>query len=172
MKPLARMSLLELAQYVARLLADNGIDAVLVGGACVSVYSKNRYQSYDLDFVTETSLKELRKVLSGAGFTEKAGRLFVNPDTEYLLDFVAPPVCIGTEPTKEFSSVGALKMLSPADCVKDRLCAYYHWSDVQSLDQAVMVAKAQKKHIVLKEIERWSKKEGFAGKYADFAARV
>lgn len=39
-----------LACFVYELLKKNGIDVVLVGGACVSIYSHNRYQSYDLDF--------------------------------------------------------------------------------------------------------------------------
>ena len=47
----------ELACFVYELLKNNGIDAVLVGGACVSIYSQNRYQSYDLDFATYEELK-------------------------------------------------------------------------------------------------------------------
>ena len=31
-----------------------------------------------------------------------------------------------------------LKLLSPTDCVKDRLAAYYHWNDRQSLEQAIL----------------------------------
>lgn len=34
----------DLACFVYETLKSNGIDAVLVGGACVSIYSQNRYQ--------------------------------------------------------------------------------------------------------------------------------
>lgn len=55
-------------------------------------------------------------------------------------------------------STGILKVISATDCVKDRLAAYYHWGDKQSLHQAVLVVKANT--VDIKEIEKWSQKEG------------
>jgi hypothetical protein len=48
----------------------------------------------------------------------------------------------------------------------DRLAAFYHWCDRQSLDQALMVAKRH--DIDLKKVKSWSKKEGHAKKYDEF----
>jgi hypothetical protein len=45
MKPVNEMSLGELAAYVSSHLRNNGIRAVLSGGACVSIYSENRYHN-------------------------------------------------------------------------------------------------------------------------------
>lgn len=39
------ISLKELAGYVSEELRKRGIDVILVGGACVTIYSENRYQS-------------------------------------------------------------------------------------------------------------------------------
>ena len=50
--------------------------------------------------------------------------------------------------------------------VKDRLAAFYHWDDRQSLEQALMVTKAQK--VDLLEINRWSEREGMSGKFEIF----
>jgi len=50
------------------------------------------------------------------------------------------------------------ELLSPTDCVKDRLAAFYHWNDRQCLQQAVWVA--QERAIDWKEIEWWSRREG------------
>ncbi|MDP2599430.1 MAG: hypothetical protein Q8P84_01680 [Deltaproteobacteria bacterium] len=61
---------------------------------------------------------------------------------------------------------GSLRLLRPVDSVKDRLAAFYHWNDRQSLEQAIMICKT--KHIDMKEIERWSKKEGALEKYRYF----
>ena len=63
-----------------------------------------------------------------------------------------------------------LKLLSPTDCIKDRLAAYYHWNDIQSLDQAILVAKGNK--IDLKEIERWSINEGMIDKFKIFKRKA
>ena len=42
----------ELAALISEKLRGGGVDSILVGGACVSIYTKNKYQSFDLDFVT------------------------------------------------------------------------------------------------------------------------
>lgn len=154
-----KLGLKQFAAIVAEHLDKNGINATLVGGACVSIYSHNKYLSSDLDFVTGNTLKELGRVLKDIGFKKKGGRLFKHDGSDFVLDFVPPPIAIGDEPVRETALIGKLKLLTPSDCVKDRLAAYYHWNDYQSLEQALMVMKAQKSKIKLREIERWSKSE-------------
>ena len=56
---ISKLTIKDLAHYICNLLTENKIDVVLVGGACVSIYSKNKYMSYDLDFVTDKTLKEI-----------------------------------------------------------------------------------------------------------------
>ena len=46
-------SLEELAAIISQALEVAGILATLSGGAAVSIYTNNRYQSEDLDFVTD-----------------------------------------------------------------------------------------------------------------------
>jgi len=136
---------------------------VLSGGAAVSIHSGSRYQSFDLDFVENVSSgrERLREVLREIGFVEKA-RYFVHSETEFFLDFPAGPLAVGREPVRNIEEIdfptGKLNVLSPTECVKDRLAAYYHWSDRQSLQQALLVAEC--KPIDLEEIARWSRVEG------------
>jgi hypothetical protein len=54
-------------------------------------------------------------------------------------------------------STGRLSLISPTDCVKDRLAAYFHWNDKQCLEQARLVSESWK--IDIEEIRRWSKGE-------------
>jgi len=52
----------------------------------------------------------------------------------------------------------------------DRLAGYYHWNDLQSLYQAVAVAR---RHSVdFQRIEGWSKRERSTDRYRDFLTRV
>jgi hypothetical protein len=109
------------------------MDAVLVGGACVSIYAKNRYFSNDLDFVSGFTLAEMAPAMNGLGFKQD-GRHFVRPGCRLIVEFPPPPVSIGFEmPIRKFNEIKTLKLLTPTDCVKDRLAAYYHWNDPQSL---------------------------------------
>lgn len=58
---LSNLSLKDLAGLIYETLKKEGIEVVLVGGACVSIYSQNRYQSFDLDFVTYEELQSVEK---------------------------------------------------------------------------------------------------------------
>jgi len=169
-----KISIKDLAALVCKKLNEKDIDAVLVGGACVSIYTKNKYVSYDLDFVSHTSLKEISSVLSDIGFRRESTRHFIHKDCPFYIEFVAPPLSIGSEPVKLRkkikSRLGELVLLTPTDSVKDRLAAFYHWNDLQALEQAVLVAKAQK--VSLREIRRWSDNEGQAEKYRIFLATL
>jgi hypothetical protein len=168
-KPVKEMSLGELAAYVSSHVRNNGIRAILSGGACVSIYSENRYQSFDLDFIENiaSTRRKLKDVMAKIGFTEY-NRYYKNSDTQFFVEFPPGPLTVGDEPAgKPFEiscDTGTLLLLSPTDCVKDRLAGYYHWKDKPCLDQAVLVA--QKNPIEINEIERWSKNEGKADEFA------
>jgi len=45
------LTLKEFAAIVSKKLKEHKLDCTLVGGACVSIYSHNRYQSFDLGTV-------------------------------------------------------------------------------------------------------------------------
>lgn len=168
MKPLKEMAVGEIAAYVATHLNQNGIKVVLTGGSCVSIYTDNRYQSYDLDFIEEgrSTRKKIAAALAQLGFQEKE-RYFTHPDTPYFVEFPSGPLAIGDEPVHDIVQMefatGSLRLLSPTDCIKDRLANYYHWKDRQCLEQASMVAAIAA--IDLAEIERWSRHEGMAEEY-------
>ncbi len=89
-------SLQELAALISQTLEAEGIVATLSGGAAVSIYTNNRYQSYDLDFVTSANRNKLAKTIESLGFLEtKAKRLFAHPKTAWLVEFPAGPLGFG-----------------------------------------------------------------------------
>jgi hypothetical protein len=169
----ANTNIKDLACFIYEILKSNGIDAVLVGGACVSIYSQNRYQSYDLDFVTYEELKLIEKALAKIGF-KRTGRCFAHEDCPYLIDFVNPPIAIGNEPIRHFETLktpaGSLQLLTPTDCVKDRLSSFFHWNDEQALEQALLVANDHP--IDLNDIKRWAKTEGHEEKMKFFLKKL
>lgn len=165
------VSLKELAIFLSDYLSKNGIETVLTGGACVSIYTNNKYLSYDLDFVllSYISRNTVAAVLECIGFREE-GRHFRHRDTPFIVEFLSPPPSIGDEPVAEITEITknnmSLKLLSPTDCVKDRLAAFYHWNDRQSLEQAILVCRDNETD--MSEIKRWSLKEGMKDKYSTF----
>jgi hypothetical protein len=143
----------ELWHYVAWHLEGAGISSVLVGGAVVSIYTKGAYRSGDIDIVPEDFQRnQIAKVMGALGFISEKSSHFKHPKCTHLfVEFPHGPVEIGEQypviPDVINIDGRALKILSPTDCVKDRLAAYIHWGSGDCFDQAVLVCQAQKDNI-------------------------
>ncbi|HTB21931.1 MAG TPA: hypothetical protein VK914_04405 [bacterium] len=155
-------------------LQKRGIEAALVGGACVSIYTDNAYESFDLDFVSHEPRKKIKAALEQIEFKETEGRHFDHPDCEYYAEFVPPPVSIGQETVKKLGHLktpyGILPLLTPTDCVKDRLAAYIHWKDHQAFKQALGVAQRHK--IDIKAVRTWAELESGIAAFEEFKAAL
>lgn len=163
MKPIREMTQAELGAYVQSHLRDKEIDVVLSGGAVVAIYTSGKYVSRDLDLVNQYSARRIaiKKAMEELGFQE-VGRHFEHSDSEYLVEFPPGPLSLGEDFVTKVDELkmetGILRIISPTDCVKDRLAWYYHFGDKQCLSQAVMVSRNQQ--IEIEEIRRWSEGEG------------
>ena len=167
-----KMTVEEIGAAIWTHLEKHHIAVVLSGGACVSIYSDNQYTSRDLDFVmSDYSLKKIDPIMEELGFKRtQMFRHYEHPECHYFVEFPPSPLTVGDELVTKTAIVknkyGRLRLLRPVDSVKDRLAAFYHWNDRQSLDQAIMIRKT--KRISMKEVERWSEKEGALEKYQLF----
>jgi hypothetical protein len=157
------MTQAELAAFVVSELDRAGIEVILSGGAAVSIYTDNRYQSRDIDLI-ETGLathSQIQRAMRALGFHD-VGRHYEHPDSAWLVEFPGGPPYVGGEPTGPVEEIafatGMLRLISPTDSVKDRLSAFFHWHDRQSLEQARLIAEMQ--DVDLDELRRWSAKEG------------
>lgn len=151
-------------------MREKGIDSLIVGGACVSIYTDNKYLSHDIDFISHATLKQLTSALSELGFSKQRSRHFTRNDCPFFIEFVSPPAAVGKEPIRSkneiTTEIGSILLLTPTDCVKDRLAASFHWNDPQAFEQARMVAQSQ--DINMNEIKKWALREGDPDKYKLF----
>lgn len=175
MKEIRDMTDVELAAYVATHLRMKGIEVVLSGGTCVSIYSCRKYVSMDLDLINImfANRRRIGAAMLEIGFVEH-NRYFRHPEAKYLVEFPQGPLAVGDEPVKQIAerevSTGMIRLLSATDCVKDRLTWYYHNDDLQCLEQASLVA--QMNNVNIDEIERWSKAEGKLDKFLEINSRL
>ena len=160
----------ELWRHVATRLEADGIPVVLVGGAVVAIYSRGAYRSGDLDFVPEgLFMGPVEESMAQLGFRRRGGH-FEHPDCHHLfVEFVRPPLGIGNDldirPRVEACDGRELKILSPTDCVRDRLASFIHFKARECLDQALLVATAQE-GVNLSRVRSWCVSEGRAGELA------
>ena len=168
-------TLRDVVQVVARALRAAGIRAVLTGGASASVHSDGDYLSHDLDFILESRVtqKQLDRVMAVAGFTRDGDR-FVHPQTAFFVEFPRGPLAIGdddlVQPVDVRVGTTPVLMLSATDSCRDRLAAFYHWNDRQSLETAVKIGR--RRRVDLSAIRRWSEKEGQTQRFLEFRRRL
>ncbi len=163
------LSRAELAALVVETLAAKGIDVVLVGDSCVCLYTNERFASFDLDFV-DLSYSRKRKIaeaLEEIGFHSKgASRYFERDGCQWSLEFPSAPLAVGQEhiPADRVAdlktSEGTVRLLSPTDCVKDRLLWWYLENDGQCHQQALDIAKNHA--IDWEDLAAWHNAEGYA----------
>lgn len=169
------MTQAEVAAFVCDRLGRQGIRVVLSGGAAVALYTENRYLSQDVDLVNRYQVQHgtLAEHMQALGFVEQ-GRYFRHPDSATRVEFPPGPLAVGGELVRSIRSLelatGVLHLLSPTDCIKDRLAAFYHWGDRQALDQAILVAAHQR--FDLGDVARWSTAKGQARGFSAFRQRL
>jgi len=142
---------------------------VLVGGSCASLYTNERFASFDLDFV-DLSYSRKRKIadaLQEIGFHSLgASRYFVRDGCRWSLEFPSAPLAVGHEQitTDRVADLktrhGTVRLLSPTDCVKDRLLWWYLEHDGQCREQALDIAKNHA--INWDDLTAWHDAEGYA----------
>ena len=170
-----RSRLPTVAAAVGAALARHQIRAVLTGGACASLHTRGRYLSRDMDFILigTTTQVRLDEALGSVGFV-RAGDRYVHPDVVFYIEFPRGPLAIGDDyrirPVVRRHGRGRWLLLSATDSCRDRLAAFYHWNDRQSLSVAVEIALAQR--VNLRVIRRWSGAEGFAERFEEFLGEV
>ena len=166
-----RSSLAEVAAIVAAALGRAGIEAVLTGGACVSIYLGGAYLSHDLDFVVRGSgtRRALDAAMEAVGFARDGDR-YLHASSPFFVEFPGGPLSIGDDaeivPVVLRFRGGSILALSATDACRDRLAAFYHWSDRQSLEVAVAIAR--RRRVNLRKIRTWSLREGAEDRFLEF----
>ncbi|KAB7881967.1 hypothetical protein [Poseidonibacter ostreae] len=157
------LTLEETAAYVCTKLKEKNIDVVLSGGSCMEIYTKSNFSSLDIDFIPNPTVtsKQIEKTMLELGFKKTESRYYKYDNNPNYIEFPTGPVSLGNDLTKEFAElkthVGTLTLLTPTDCVKDRLCALIYHNGEECFNQAIAVAHL---NIIDKEnLIDWARKE-------------
>lgn len=170
-----RSSLSAVAIAVGDALRRHGIRAVLTGGACASLYTRGRYQSLDVDFIVSGRVTQaaLDAAMASIGFRRRHDR-YVHPRLRFYVEFPRGPLAVGADyrlrPVERTGGRARTLALSATDSCRDRLAAFYHWGDRQSLTVAVAIARGNPVHLTA--IRRWSLSEGAAHLFGEFLAEL
>lgn len=165
----------ELAALVVETMAGAGIVVVLVGGSCACIYTNERFGSLYLDFIdmTYARKKEIAAPLGEIGFASRgASRYFEREGCRWSIEFPTAPLAVGHElitsdrVAELETEVGTIRLLSPTDCIKDRLLWWYLENDGQCWEQAPDIAHNQK--ILWSDLKTWHEGGGYADRFDAF----
>jgi hypothetical protein len=170
-----RSSLGAVAAAVARALRSHGIRAVLTGGACATLYSKGAYNSEDLDFIVigTATRGRMDAAMGSVGFMRRQDQ-YVHRRSRFYVEFPRGPLAIGGDyrirVVQRRVGQGRILMLSATDSCRDRLAAFYHWNDRQSLTVAAEIAVRNR--VDLRALRRWSAAEGAERPFTEFLSEI
>lgn len=170
-KAFKNMSTLEVASAICSKLDSLGIKTTLSGGYCAEIYSCGEYTSMDIDLINQYNEdhKKIVETMIEFGFTHQ-GKDFYHNDVEYSIEFPCGPPAVGSQLITNVAEIeteaGVLRILRATDCVKDRLCGFFHWDEQASLEQALIVSLTN--DIDIEDIRAWSIDEDSEEKFNIF----
>jgi hypothetical protein len=159
------------AIVVGDALRRHGVRAVLTGGACASLHTGGRYISRDMDFIVVGGATQdrLDRAMASVGFRRRGDR-YLHPRVRFYAEFPRGPLAIGRDhqvkPVQRRTRYGRALVLSATDSCRDRLAAFYHWGDRESLGIAVAIALHARVH--MDSVRRWSIGEGLPDRFEAF----
>ena len=168
-------SLAATAVRVGDALRRGGIRGVLTGGACASLYTGGRYQSADVDIIPQSAVprRDLDAAMESIGFSRRRDR-YVHATLPFYVEFPRGPLAIGADhrirPVERGHGRARALVLSPTDSCRDRLAAFYHWDDRQSLEVAIVIARRNR--VNMAAISRWSRGEGAVDRFREFSTQL
>ncbi len=168
-------TLRDVIEAVSAALRRHRIDAILTGGACASLHARGDYLSYDLDYIVlgTVTRAQLDRAMATRSFT-RTGAEYRHPKVPFFVEFPPGPLAIGDDDLVEPVDIRVgntrVSALSATDSCRDRLAAFYHWNDLQSLRVAAAIARRQR--VDLDAIRRWSVKEGYADAFRQFEREI
>ena len=165
------LGLKETAAAVFGRLSANGHDPMLCGQSCAAIYGGSGIKAGGIEIaIREFSLGPVGKLMSELGFAHKEARTFSCDVSPFEVTLLAAPLMIGDDSVSGSRTIktkmGPLKLVTPTDCVRQRLSKFYRWGDRAALSDAVQVAKRQAVDMEL--IARWSEWEWATDRFQEF----
>ena len=177
MRITAESTLRDVAFVVCTALDRAKVTAVLSGGSAATVHAMGAYQSHDLDFIIEfrSPQSDAAGVLASLGYRTVADH-YEHSSNPLYLEFPQGPLAIGGDLVERWDTMQEhgllLHIITPTDCCRDRLSGFFFWNDRSALQQAALVAMAQPSSVDLEAVREWSVREGFGGRFEEFAREL
>jgi hypothetical protein len=124
----------------ANTLQQSGVQAILVGGEAIDVYTAGTFATADIDLVVDNKIIT-EKLLNRFGFGKKANGLWLNQDLVIVVYIITNPYSGDQEKLRKFKIKDyELNVAAPEDLIQNRLYSAKFWKSSPQRDMEESIA--------------------------------
>jgi hypothetical protein len=121
-------------------LGEEGVDAILVGGEAIDLYTAGNFSTSDIDLVV-TNRTVTEKLLNKFGFGKEANGLWFNKDLNIVIQVIPEPYSGDPAKLRTFRIKGfELRVAAPEDLIANRLYSKKFWKSNPQRDSEQAIA--------------------------------
>jgi len=126
--------------FYTQKLKENGVDAILVGGEAIDLYTAGSFASADIDLVVNNKVIT-EKLLNRFGFAKQDNTLWFNEDLNIVVQVIAESYTGDTEKLRKFKlKKYEIRVAAPEDLIAKRLYSMKFWKSNPKLEFEQSVA--------------------------------
>jgi hypothetical protein len=147
--------------FLTERLKENGVDAILVGGEAIDLYTAGTFATSDIDLLV-TNKAATEKLLNRFGFRKQDDEVWFNSDLNIVIQVITESYSGDTAKLRKFQVKGyELRVAAPEDLIANRLYSAKFWKSnpQRDIEQAISLLR-----IFAKSIDRAYLDDGLAKK--------
>lgn len=126
--------------FLTAKLKESGVDAILVGGEAIDLYTAGTFSTSDIDLVVDNKTIT-EKLLNRFGFGKKANGLWFNSDLNIVMQVIDQSYSGDPNRLKKFKVKNyELKVAAPEDLIQNRLYSAKFWKSNTQRDMEESIA--------------------------------
>ncbi len=126
--------------FLTAKLKESGVDAILVGGEAIDLYTAGTFATTDIDLVVDNKTVT-EKLLNRFGFGKKANGLWFNSDLNIVMQVIDQSYSGDPNRLKKFKVKDyELKVAAPEDLIQNRLYSAKFWKSNTQRDMEESIA--------------------------------
>lgn len=121
-------------------LKENSVDAILVGGEAIDLYTAGNFATSDIDLVVDNKTIT-EKLLNKFGFGKQGNQLWLNSDLNIIVQVIYKSYSGDSSRLKKFRVKSyELKVAAPEDLIQNRLYSAKFWKSNPQRDMEQSIA--------------------------------
>jgi hypothetical protein len=126
--------------FLTSKLKESGVDAILVGGEAIDLYTAGMFSTSDIDLVVDNKTMT-EKLLNRFGFGKKANGLWFNSDLNIVIQVIDQSYSGDADRLKKFRVKNyELRVAAPEDLIQNRLYSAKFWKSNTQRDMEESIA--------------------------------